>query len=311
MSCGSFLSDSTRSLIDSAVSSGLNNLEVLSSTASTGNVVFDWSSVKATLLNLGASCIVTSWNDGGASNLRGVLAQTARLFDSDTDITVCLAAKAAIRLCNTVCVPRAPALVFVSRTAPGNNDSIQNTASAQHQPMQSAEEITQHMKVARDESEQLKRLAEETEKAKQQKVDEKRKKEEQMKEEKARKRQKRIDDAKAARSSQAMEGDAMEPKVASLNGGLNSQNGLVADTKKIENVLVWEHPGNPNEKMESEELEKDDRDDGNGEAKMRSDESVSTKPRRKGQDDGDDDNDDDDDGEFPDIIEGGPDSDDE
>ena len=316
ISCVGFLSDSTRSLIDSAVSTGLSNLESLSNVAisSNGNV-FDWSPVKVSLLDLASSCIITPWNDGGASNLRGILVQTARVFDLDKDSTVSMTAKAALRLCDTVSVPRAPALLFVSREAAVSSDNIQNSQ------MVSADDIIKNMKIAREETERANKIAEEAEKAKRQKLQDKRLMEGRMKEEKAsKKRQKMMDTATEElnkTNGRAPEADKEKPQAASSKDSSDPPQTAIDLQKSSRkegsdqlNKLQGQKEPDDN-KMETEEsfeMDKDDKPD-DDKKKIESDETTSKGQLRSvGKEEISSDDDDD---AFPDIVEGGPDSDDE
>jgi hypothetical protein len=274
--------------------------------------VFDWSPVKVALLDLGSCCIATPWNDGGASNLLGVLAQTSRSFSSDNDVDVSTAAKAALRVCDSAYVPRAPALLFVSRAATDNSVNAETT-------QMSAEAAMKKMKVASVEAERTAKLSQEVEKAKRQKLEEKRLKEQEAKEEKAKKRRKIMETVESSKEAiaQAMKVDKKEKQATSSSGTSAAKGSSDKGTAKHHPKSEPEH-----EEMENEKSKKEDLVNGrkinpaDDEAMPIDDETMkiegaagSKQQTDEAQEENDDD--DDDDEEFPDIVAGGPDSDDE
>lgn len=111
-SCGDYLPIPIRSLIESVTVSGLSGIcEVQQSKVK----LFSWPSVKVAFLRLAKSCVSTPWSDGASSSLRDVLSMTARDLENDTDGLVASTANAAVRLCDDLSNPRAPALLYVSR----------------------------------------------------------------------------------------------------------------------------------------------------------------------------------------------------
>lgn len=126
ISCGGFASPSTRSLIDSMAMTGLSNI-----CSSNRSEVACYSSVKAAVFGLGSACLATPYPDGAASSIVNALSHAARLCQADGDSDVAMAAKTALRLCDLSTVPRAPALLFVTRqTSTLERSSVQTDASA-------------------------------------------------------------------------------------------------------------------------------------------------------------------------------------
>jgi flagellar biosynthesis GTPase FlhF len=177
ISCGGFITSSTRSLIDSVAATGLSSLET-----SSPSPIFDWSSVKVAFLNLASNCLTTPWADGAASSIASTLSRVARQCEKDSDFVVSVAAMAALRLCDLSATPRAPALVFVTRATTVNATSapqMDASASSLIDGIRAAREET-----IRAEKEQEKRKAEEKNRKEEQeqekqKAEEKRRKEEQ------------------------------------------------------------------------------------------------------------------------------------
>jgi hypothetical protein len=291
VSCGGFLSDPSRSLIDSSIFTGLNGLRALSKS---GSNVFDWSAVKISLLDLGSCSIATPWNDGGASNLLGVLTQTSRALAAENDVDVCSAAKAALRFCDSAYISRSPALLSVSRAATDNSTNAEPTEM-------SAESAMKKMKVATVEAERATKFAQEVENAKRQRLEEKRQKEQLAKEEKAKKRRKVLETVEAskqtiAKATKAAKEDQQGPpsKAAGVELTANSTD---AAKGKIDNGDGSTHPA------DDEAMAIDDEATNTDEA--------AGKNKREDRVEEDNDDDDDDGEEFPDIVAGGPDSDDE
>jgi hypothetical protein len=126
ISCGGFASPSTRSLIDSMATTGLSNI-----CSSNRSEVACYSSVKAEVFGLGSACLATPYPDGAASSIVNALSHAARLCQADGDSDVAMAAKTALRLCDLATVPRAPALLFVTRqTSALERPSVQTNVSA-------------------------------------------------------------------------------------------------------------------------------------------------------------------------------------
>jgi hypothetical protein len=126
ISCGGFASPSTRSLIDSMAMTGLSNI-----CSSNRSEVACCSSVKAAVFGLGSACLATPYPDGAASSILNALSHAARLCQADGDSDVAMAAKTALRLCDLSVVPRAPALLFVTRqTSAPERSSVQTDVSA-------------------------------------------------------------------------------------------------------------------------------------------------------------------------------------
>jgi hypothetical protein len=113
-SCGGFLGTSIRRLIESVT---LSALLLLSDIEPQSRQLMSWGPVKVEILHLASNCVTTPWNDGSSSSLSDRLVHTARQLERDMDLSVCHAAKEAIRICDALQIPRAPALLFVSNRA--------------------------------------------------------------------------------------------------------------------------------------------------------------------------------------------------
>ena len=138
VSWGGFLAIQIRSMIDSMVLSGLSAID-----DQTGTLV-SCSSVKVALFNLAACCISTPWGDGSCSSIHHTLVEVARKHGVDMDAQVSMAAKAALRICESSSVPRAPALLYVSR-------AISQDPSLALQPDLSAVDLIKNIQNARKE----------------------------------------------------------------------------------------------------------------------------------------------------------------
>jgi len=123
VSCGGFMSMPIRSLIDSVV---VNGLSQMGGTSEPSTQLLCWPSAKTAFLQLACTCVTTPWQDGSSSALVDLLITTANAFKHDMDREVSLNAIAALRICDTIAVPRAPALKYVARasSAPSTEGGI-------------------------------------------------------------------------------------------------------------------------------------------------------------------------------------------
>ena len=107
---GEYLSLMIRNLLDSVAVICLSSI----CTGRSGTISF--AEVKASFLRFATSCVATPWQDGAASSIAKDLLEAARLCDKDAEYTVMQASSSAIRLCNALACPRAPALIVVTRS---------------------------------------------------------------------------------------------------------------------------------------------------------------------------------------------------
>jgi hypothetical protein len=162
VSCGGFLVMPIRSMIDSSVMSGLVELN---------NILLSCSEIKIALLNLASCCITTPWNDGSSSSIVDPLVQAATQESSccgnNTDAKVCMAAKAVLKVCESLAVPRAPALLYISRAkavdsfAPAPSDArslIQKIKEAQTEMKEADKKLANAKNVEKTKKEREKRL---------------------------------------------------------------------------------------------------------------------------------------------------------
>jgi len=147
MSCGGYLPFKMHSLIESAAKTALS---VLNKAHQTPLQILTWAPVKISILQLGRNCVATPCPDGASSLLVELLAATAKGLENDMDLGVSLAAKSALRLCDTVCVPRAPALLYISRAVDSSSNNQGDISS-----------LAKDLEFARDEAKQAKLRAEE------------------------------------------------------------------------------------------------------------------------------------------------------
>ena len=286
------------------------------------SIVFDWSPVQVALMDLGSCCIGSPWNDGGTSNLRVILAQTARAFDSSKDFTVSIAAKTAMQLCDAACVPRAPALLFVSRLslAPDHQRQERNNqaATAIQPTTRSAEDVVNDMRAARTEIERAAKFTKEVETAKRRKLEDKWIKEQRVKEAKDKKIRKAIENTSKVSVPLAMDVDDHQAQSTATEEKHQNQKDMKGDVEKAstEDSSKPVSAGNPPESEQSIEDEgmkygknmKEDYQKHNKPVLGNAVERESGKLLNRSEEEVDDE---DDDEEFPNIVEGGPDSDDE
>jgi hypothetical protein len=111
-SCGDYLPIPIRSLLESVTVTGLAGIREVQQS---NRHVFAWPSVKVAFLRLASSCLSIPWSDGAISSLGEMLFITAKGLENDMDDLVAGTASTAVRLCDNLNTPRAPALLYISR----------------------------------------------------------------------------------------------------------------------------------------------------------------------------------------------------
>jgi hypothetical protein len=296
ISCGGFLGFSIRSLIDSVVLTGLTDID-------NSSTLFVWSPVKASLFELASSCVKTPWNDGASSSIVDTLIQAARKCEADMDARVSMAAMDALRACDSVGVPRAPALLYVSRaTATTTNSAPQTDASAS--------DLIKNLQTAQVEAAEAKKAAENAKTARKEKVEEKhRRDEEQILEQVKAAKRKKTEPKKG--SSEKIEhanasGDEPRPLAANNDSAMKTDEAPKPTKEDAEMETLLEATVRRN--AASREMEDDTAMEESFEPKRVEQNSGTFKNAAKPADEGSDDEGED---AFPAIFDGGPDSDDE
>jgi len=298
-SCGGFLLSSIRSLIESVVGTALSNM--CGARLSTIQIL-TWAPVKVSIIGLACSCVTTPWQDGASSSLVDLLVATARKLEDDMDMEVAANAKAALRICDTIATPRAPALAYVARAAPTNTNAAATDAAT----------LTTCIQSARNEAIEIRNKTEELEIAKKRKAEERRQQEDQEKVTKRRKalsekkREEVASDAKATnKGSLGTIGVDQEMTIQSTeydNSNLSSQEKIdeckpaTKDSNKIktreeatiQNILSSKDTnGNEDDENTDDQIKRNKNDEENEASNDNCDEAL------------------------PEIFDGGPDSDDE
>lgn len=129
------MSFSTRTLIDSSVKSSLEKQSGRSS-----DVVFSSSPVKTASLNLAATCVMTPWPDGAATSLIDSVRAFARHMAADVDESVAVQAKSCLQTIRAMNTPRAPPLLFITRSSTERSTSRQDDAETVVERLQAVQE---------------------------------------------------------------------------------------------------------------------------------------------------------------------------
>ena len=308
VACGGFLSMPIRSLIESVV---VNALSQMCGDRRPNILLLSWSPAKISFLRLACTCITTPWQDGASSSLVDLLNITASRLKCDMDYEVSLNANTALKLCDTGNVDRAPALTYITRAVP-NNDPNDNGVDL-HATTTDASSLVTNIESARKEAMLARKKMEEMELAKKRKAEERRNREKKIDQEKAAKRQK----AATKETSEKIQNSA-----TSNHTTVEATNDirLDNDTIKGKELVDDNNSTKPNfvaeQKIKS--IEKESFFD--GEVTKTNDEekggSIDEKTTIKDLADVDDKkgsglNNESDDEAFPEIFDGGPDSDDE
>lgn len=270
---------STRSLIDSTLLTGLVEMEKQ-------NTLLSLPAPTIGMLEVSFHCITTPWNDGSITSMYDSIVRLARRCQSYADVNVCMSAKSLLMVCNSVSVPRAPALLYVSRAAANRQRQEPTTA-----PERAAPALMDGIEKARAEIARAQRADEEMKKKK---AEEKRRKQNEEAEERIRKRAK-VEEAPLIRQQDTVK--FVEAKPSRKEDDSKEEKAKPAEPQPKIDKAVLEEPESP------EPVPRRD-------AKRKNDETTDPAPSDKGdvstEEDGDGDFD------FPEIVQGGgPDSDDE
>ncbi len=303
VSCGEFLSIPIRSLIESVV---VNALSQMSGVKQPSVQLLSWALPKTSILRLACTCVTTPWQDGASSGLVEMLNSAATKLKNDVDEEVSLNARAALRLCDTAGVPRAPALTYVTRAVSSSDANGMDLGP--HATTTDATSLAKNIETARKDAIEARKKMEEIEIAKKRKAEEKREKEEKGKREKAAKRQKSLKEkveqsqkptptTKASKEipNEDVKMDDVEKSEVTETKSLPEE---ISESTKTSTIVEKENSPANNDINAEEKVKETTKDD----KKMEIEKSLNN--------DATNDNDSDDDA-FPEIFDGGPDSDDE
>jgi len=293
LSCGGFLSMPMRSVIESVVVTALSQMCGIRQPSIQ---LLSWSPAKISFIQLACTCVTTPWQDGASSALVDLLTITANRFKNDVDREVSLNANAALRICDTIAVPRAPALTYVARALSTNNTN--GTDLNPHATTTDANSLAANIESARNDAVLARKKIEEIEHAKKRKVDERRQREEKEYHEKAAKRQKALAKKKVekAQKSAPMTKTSREPASdTTMDDETNTKLDLKDETLPAKSDLMTAGVEDKATK-EADDEGKLKANEGKMETDQKMDDCL---------------NNDSDEEAFPEIFDGGPDSDDE
>ena len=276
---GGYLGHSTRSLIDSTTLSCLLKLG-----CAEPNDLLSWSPIKKRILELAYVSVLTPWNDGAATSIGNTLKRIASGLSQDADKNVALAAREAMRVCDQFGVPRAPPLLRIVRSA--HEDSRQGS-----QAPESAHNIMKEIRTAVVESRKARKSMEEIE---------------QLKTKQKRQLEEERDDAKKRRKQRASDETSMGNKSPSSSNELSKPSVEVED---LSNITAVPEKKAMKELETSEVATKEYAEENMIED--RKSEHISIQEQSKEDEEKLVEVDECDDDEFPDIVDDGPDSDDE
>jgi len=155
---GEYLSTTIRGLIDSVAST------CLSAIPQQGHPIVSHGSVKRSILSLGASCVATPWQDGATCStaLVSELKRMAAACQQDRDTSVALAAVSALRVCDALDCPRAPALNIVTRSDPSlsSMSHAHSAAAPSSSKAATAASIVDKLQIVRDDMQRNKQREE-------------------------------------------------------------------------------------------------------------------------------------------------------
>ncbi|VEU39024.1 unnamed protein product [Pseudo-nitzschia multistriata] len=306
VSCGGFLSLSIRSLIESVVVSALSKI---GETRQSGTEILSWAPVKISILRLANSCVTTPWQDGASSSLVDLLTSTARTLKDDVDIEVSTIANTALRICDSLSIPRAPALIYVNRAVGSGNSSGIDSGPSAIATTDSASLAT-NIESARNDAVRARKAALEIELTKKRKAEDRRQQDKKKKNETDNKRQKAFEEKKSTemkKPDQTLESKSRPSRDKSIKVDKT----IKTDSKDYKQSSKSDPPNTDSEtkhgvmtKVETSDRGKDGNELVGDENKMKAgDDAMEIDDKSIKSDDDDD--------ELPEIFDGGPDSDDE
>lgn len=278
-SSNGFMGFVTRSIVDSIA------LTCLDKAIDSAGFFIGWSSVQCSVFQLATTCVSTPWTDGSTTCIVPVLKKAAARALLEQDEVVSSKAQEALRVCDLFGVPRAPPLIFASRYVTEDPGQVET----------SAPKLIEKIQMAQMEANKARAAMEEAEKAK---ANEKRQRE--AEKEASNKRQ---------REAKTMKVPPKEAKPAATVPDYSEAPGEahVDDVKPTSSAVTGKDVAD-----EPIESHVDSGEDGVDEAMKETDVELANKesePTEPGRDDAVDD--DEEMGDFPDIVAGGPDSDDD
>lgn len=273
----------TRSMIDSIVLKCLTR-----QTTPNTHDVFCCTAVTVQVFELGRVCLATTWSDGGGTTLQHSLAEAAMAASENGDRQVGLTVKGLLRDCDLYNVPSGPALIYVTREEQDAGNSGKDM---------SAGDVIDSIEKAAIEARKLRDAAEQAER---QKAQEKRKRNE---ERELALKKKRTETPKKQLPLPSIEVETATETKTKTQGSQegDKQSVVVAEQHTVQETLPGDTRNKSEQITEPETLPTPP--EASTEAPDRGD-AMDIGREDKGLDL-------DDDEDFPDIVEGGPDSDDE
>lgn len=138
---GGYLPLPSRSMIESITLSCITSFRL-----KTRNKFAAWPTLKIAILKLGSACLCTPWPDGAMSSILDDLKVFAWTCFRDHDVEVMAGANDCSRLCDSLSMPRVPALTVVSRM-----DGLNGSRGAAFQQTPSTASLIEDLKSAREE----------------------------------------------------------------------------------------------------------------------------------------------------------------
>lgn len=158
LSCGGFMPLKLRVLVESIAAAGLNAILLQDA-----HPIASCTVVRVSILQLGSACVSVPWNSGASSSLRERLREASlrcRTYDTETGI----AASSALRLCESLCTPRVPALYvdkqihdFLGWTQPVSARSLVNEVQKVKDELVARDEASSAALIRKEEEEQEQR----------------------------------------------------------------------------------------------------------------------------------------------------------
>jgi hypothetical protein len=118
--------------------------------------LFGWSSVQCRIFQLASTCVATPWSDGSSTSIVNTLKRAAMKASVERNETVSMAAKEALRVCDLFGVPRAPPLVFVHRTVDESSVRVETSASEIIEDIQKVQKQARETRAAMEKAEKAK-----------------------------------------------------------------------------------------------------------------------------------------------------------
>ena len=121
---GGLIPNNARGTLDSIIHTCLSTLY---SSGSTKSIIFAYPNVKRSLLQLGMNAMCVPWGDGGRSTLSGVVRAVSTMLRNDPDTSVSSTALSTLCVFDAFTTPRAPPILIPTRISTDDTPTVNSS----------------------------------------------------------------------------------------------------------------------------------------------------------------------------------------